>query len=255
MRLEIYSISLKKVRADVLLVTQGLAASRQQAQAMIMAGSVYRDAHTRVEKGGALVPAETRLELKGATNPYVSRGGLKLEGALEDLALQVTDMTCADFGASTGGFSDCLLQRGAKKVYAIDVGYGQLHHKLRQDPRVVALERINARYLKRDDLPEPMDLITIDASFIGLSKLLPAARELCKPDGYVLGMVKPQFEVGPQHLSKKGVVKNEQLRSQAIDKVIADAKTHRFVFKAKTDSRIKGPEGNQETFILLKASP
>jgi len=186
----------KKERVDVLLVQRGLAESRTKAQALVLAGQVVA-ADKRVDKPGALVPAEVELRLKGEALAYVSRGGLKLKGAIDRFRVDVRGKICADIGASTGGFTDCLLQEGAARVHAIDVGYGQLHEKLRGDPRVHSRERVNARYLTVEDLPEPVDVVVIDVSFISLSLVLPAVLPRLKPGGTLIALVKPQFEVGP----------------------------------------------------------
>jgi 23S rRNA (cytidine1920-2'-O)/16S rRNA (cytidine1409-2'-O)-methyltransferase len=246
-----------KVRADVLLTQRGLAPSRARAQALILAGKVFSGSR-RIDKSGETFDELAPLEVREPDHPYVSRGGVKLAGALDTLAYDPAGATAADFGASTGGFTDCLLQRGAAKVYAIDVGYGQLHHRLRQDHRVVVMERTNARHLKQGDLPEPIDLAVIDASFIGLEKLLPAAHALLKPDGEVLALVKPQFQVGQDKVGKGGVVRNPAHRREAIERLIADARNVGFHLIAQADSVLTGPKGNQETFILLrraKAAP
>lgn len=240
-----------KVRADVLLTDRGLVPSRARAQALILAGKVFA-AGRRVEKSGEALDQETPLEVREPDHPYVSRGGVKLAGALDAFDYAPADKTVADFGASTGGFTDCLLQRGAAKVFAIDVGYGQLHNKLRQDERVVVMERCNARHLKPADLPEPVDLVVIDASFIGLEKLLPAARSLLRSDGEVLALVKPQFQVGHGKVGKGGVVRDPAQRREAIENLLADAEQLGFELVAEADSVITGPKGNQETFIWLR---
>jgi 23S rRNA (cytidine1920-2'-O)/16S rRNA (cytidine1409-2'-O)-methyltransferase len=184
----------------------------------------------------------------------VSRGGVKLDGALDLLGYDPANKTAADFGASTGGFTDCLLSRGAKKVFAIDVGYGQLHNKLRQDGRVVVMERCNARHLKAGDLSEPIELVVIDASFIGLEKLLPAAHALLSDGGDVLALVKPQFQVGRDKVGKGGVVRDPALRREAIAALVTEAERLGFELVAEAESVITGPKGNQETFIWLRRS-
>lgn len=243
-----------KVRADVLLTQKGLAPSRARAQALILGGKVF-SADRRVEKSGQTLDEDAPLEVREPDHPYVSRGGVKLAGALEAFGYDPAGKTVADFGASTGGFTDCLLQRGATKSFAIDVGYGQLHNKLLQDPRVVVMERTNARHLKRGALPEEVDLVVIDASFIGLEKLLPAARALLKADGDILALVKPQFQVGQDKVGKGGVVRDPSLRSKATATVAADAGKLGFALVAEADCVITGPKGNQETFIWLRRSP
>jgi len=245
-----------KIRADVLLTQRGLAPTRSRAQALILAGKVY-SGERRVEKSGEGLEESASLEVREADHPFVSRGGVKLAGALDAFAYDPEGLRVADFGASTGGFTDCLIQRGASKVYAIDVGYGQLHDKLRRDTRVVVMERTNARHLKHGDLPEAVDLVVIDASFIGLEKLLPSARALLEVGGHVIALVKPQFQVGRDHVGKGGVVRDVEARRQAIQGIVAVARALGFQLCAQADSVITGPKGNQETFILLRreASP
>ncbi|MEO0326866.1 MAG: TlyA family RNA methyltransferase [Myxococcota bacterium] len=242
-----------KARADVLLHERGLAESRAKAQALILAGVVYRGPgfEIRVEKAGDRLFRDEPLQVRGDRSPYVSRGGLKLEGALDAFGIDPTGWVLADFGASTGGFTDCLLQRGAERVYAIDVGYGQLHQKLRNDERVVVMERTNARHLRA--LPEPVDGIVVDASFIGLGKLLPAAAALLRPGGEVLAMVKPQFEVGAARVGKGGVVRDDALRMQATDGVARAAAELGLVERGRADAAISGPKGNREVFLWLAA--
>ena len=240
-----------KVRADVLLTQRGLATSRARAQALILAGKVFTGGR-RVEKSGERLDEKGPLEVREPDHPYVSRGGVKLAGSLDAFEYDPAGKTVADFGASTGGFTDCLLQRGAAKVFAIDVGYGQLHNKLRQDDRVVVMERTNARHLKAGDLPEALDLVVIDASFIGLEKLLPAAHALLRTGGEVLALVKPQFQVGQDKVGKGGVVRDPELRRGAVANLVADAEKLGFELVAEADSVITGPKGNQETFIWLR---
>ena len=243
-----------RARADLLLTRRGLAPSRTRAQALILAGKVYTG-ERRVEKSGELLDEDAPLEVRAPDHPFVSRGGVKLAGALDAFGYEPDGRVAADFGASTGGFTDCLLQRGASRVFAIDVGYGQLHDKLRRDDRVVVMERVNARHLEAGDLPELLDLVVIDASFIGLGKLLPAARALLKPGGQVIALVKPQFEVGRDKVSKSGVVRDEEARAEAIRATIAAAEKLGFELRAQADCVIKGPKGNQETFIRLESPP
>ncbi|HET6415286.1 MAG TPA: TlyA family RNA methyltransferase [Polyangiales bacterium] len=240
-----------KVRADVLLTQRGLVPSRARGQALILAGKVF-SGDRRVEKSGEALDEDAPIEVREPDHPYVSRGGVKLDGALDLFAYDPANKTAADFGASTGGFTDCLLRRGASKVFAIDVGYGQLHNKLRQDERVVAMERCNARHLKAGDLPEPIELIVIDASFIGLEKLLPAAHALLPVGGDVLALVKPQFQVGRDKVGKGGVVRDAALRREAIATLVTEAERLGFELVAEADSVITGPKGNQETFIWLR---
>lgn len=240
-----------KNRVDVLLVERGLAPTRARAQALVLAGKVF-SGERRVEKAGDRLPEEAELEVRGEELPYVSRGGVKLAGALDAFALDPAGLVVADFGASTGGFSDCLLQRGAARIYAIDVGYGQLHPKLRSDARVVVMERTNARHLEAGSLPEVLDLVVIDASFISLGKLLPAAKALLRSEGEVVAMVKPQFEVGRERLGKGGVVRDASDRLDAIDSVSRSAAELGFVEIARADATIKGPKGNHEAFLRLR---
>ena len=235
----------------MLLTQRGLAPSRARAQALILAGKVFSGGR-RVDKSGETLDEAAPLAVREPDHPYVSRGGVKLEGALDAFEYDPAGKTIADFGASTGGFTDCLLQRGATKVFAIDVGYGQLHNRLRQDDRVVLMERSNARYLKRGDLPEVLDLVVIDASFIGLEKLLPAAHALLRTTGEVLALVKPQFQVGQDKVGKGGVVRDPELRREAIANLVTDAARLGFELVAEADSVIAGPKGNQETFIWLR---
>ncbi len=244
--------SVPRIRADILLAERGLAPSRTRAQALILAGRVF-SGERRVEKAGDKLAPDAPLEVRGEPLPYVSRGGLKLAGALDAFGYDPAALLCADFGASTGGFTDCLLQRGAARVYAIDVGYGQLHDKLRRDPRVVVMERTNARHLT--GLPEPVDLVVIDASFIGLAKLLPAARAVLRPGGEVIAMVKPQFEVGRGRVGKGGVVRDPELRRSAIDAVAQAAEALGLRERGRADAPIRGPKGNHEAFLWLRHAP
>ncbi len=241
----------KKQRADLLLVSRSLAPSRERARAFILAGKVF-SGQRRIDKAGDTLAADAPLEVRGEDHPYVSRGGVKLAGALLAFGFDPSGLVAADFGASTGGFTDCLLSRGAARVYAIDVGYGQLHDKLRRDPRVIVMERCNARHLSPSDLPEVLDLVVIDASFIGLGKLLPAAALLLRPAGEVLALVKPQFEVGRGAVGKGGVVRDEVARQAAIARVINEAEVLGFACLAQADAVIAGPEGNQEHFVYLR---
>ena len=242
----------RKQRLDVLVVERGLAESRTRAQALILAGQVIVG-DQRVDKPGALVPEDAELRLKGEVLPYVSRGGLKLKAALDHFRIDVCGKTCADIGASTGGFTDCLLQEGAARVYAIDVGYGQLHDRLRSDPRVVVRERVNARYLGDEDLPEKVGVMVIDVSFISLRQVLPAVLRKLEAGGVVVALVKPQFEVGRERVAKGGVVRDADARAEAI-RAIAD-----FVADAGLrvlgviDSPIPGPAGNVEALLAARA--
>ena len=234
-----------KERLDVLLVSRNLAESRTKAQAIIMAGDVFVDGQ-RADKAGMDVPVEAEIEVRGSVCPYVSRGGWKLEKALRDFGVDPTGYVCSDSGASTGGFTDCLLQQGASKVFAIDVGYGQLAWKIRSDPRVVVMERTNIRYVTPEDLGEPLDLSVIDVSFISLKIVLPAVQKLLKPTGQVLCLIKPQFEAGKEKVGKKGVVRDPEVHKEVLDNFLALADELHFTVRDVTFSPVKGPEGNIE---------
>lgn len=240
-----------KQRLDALMVTRGLVPDVIQAQALIMAGRVYA-AGQKADKAGEDYKADTPIEVRGGPLRYVSRGGLKLEKALAVFPLNLTDAVCCDFGASTGGFTDCMLQNGAKKVFAFDVGYGQLAWSLRQDGRVVSRERTNVRHLAPADVGEPIDFISIDVSFISLALVLPAAWALLKPGGAVVCLIKPQFEAGRDQVGKKGVVSDQGVHLAVIEKVIACAQTLEFNVKGLSFSPVKGPEGNIEYLLYLK---
>jgi len=242
-----------KVRLDQLLLSRGLAPSRARAQAVILAGDVYV-AGDRVDKAGALVAADALVELRAVGRPYVSRGGLKLAGALDAFQLDVRGLRCLDLGASTGGFTDCLLQRGAARVVAVDVGYGQLAHKLRVDPRVVVLERTNARTLQPGDIGGPADLTVVDASFISLAKLMPAIARCTRAGGELVALIKPQFEVGREVASRgKGVVRDEAARARAIASAVEDVRALGFEILAQCDSSLLGPKGNREAFVRARS--
>lgn len=234
-----------KKRLDLLLTEQGLAETRAKAQALIMSGQVYVDGQ-KADKAGAAFPATARIAVRGSACPYVSRGGLKLAKALRDFGVDPTGFVCSDSGASTGGFTDCLLQHGAKKVFAIDVGYGQLAWSIRSDPRVVTMERTNIRYVKPEDLGEPLDLSVVDVSFISLKIVLPAIRALLKPTGQVLCLIKPQFEAGKDLVGKKGVVREPAVHKMVLDAFVELAKSLEFTILGLTFSPVKGPEGNIE---------
>jgi 23S rRNA (cytidine1920-2'-O)/16S rRNA (cytidine1409-2'-O)-methyltransferase len=239
----------KKERLDVLVVERGLAESRTKAQALILAGQVVV-ADQRVDKPGALVLVDAELRLKGEVLPYVSRGGLKLKAAMDRFSLDVTGRVGADIGASTGGFTDCLLQHGAVRVHAIDVGYGQLHEKLRVDPRVRSRERVNARYLTEEDLPEKVGVVVIDVSFISLTQVLPSVLPHLAPGGLLVALVKPQFEVGPDRVGKGGVVRDAQARQDAIDSVTAFVREQGLSVRGVMDSPVPGPAGNVEALLV-----
>ncbi|CAN5706696.1 TlyA family rRNA (cytidine-2'-O)-methyltransferase [soil metagenome] len=238
-----------KLRADVRLVELGLADTRTKAQALILAGSVYLG-EARIDKAGALVASDAALVVRGDKRKYVSRGGDKLEGALIDLAVDVHGLRCLDLGASTGGFTDCLLQRGAVAVAAVDVGYGQLADKLRHDSRVLVLERTNGRSLEPDAIGGAVDLTVVDASFIGLGKLVDAIARCTKSGGALVALVKPQFEVGREIAAKtRGVVRDEAIRTGAIDGVAQEVLAAGFELVGRADSRVLGPKGNREAFL------
>ena len=234
-----------KKRLDVLLVEQGYADSRTKAQAIIMSGQVYVDGQ-KADKPGMSFDETLPLEVRGAACPYVSRGGLKLEKALRDFGVDHTGFVCSDSGASTGGFTDCLLQQGASKVFAIDVGYGQLDWKIRSDPRVVVMERTNVRYVTPEQLGEPLDLSVIDVSFISLKIVLPVIKTFLKPTGQVLCLIKPQFEAGKDKVGKKGVVRDPQTHKEVLDNFVELANELEFKILGLTFSPVKGPEGNIE---------
>ena len=235
-----------KKRLDVLLTEQGYAESRSKAQAIIMAGNVYVNGQ-KADKPGVSYEDTVQLEVRGQSCPYVSRGGLKLEKALRDFGVKPEGFVCSDSGASTGGFTDCLLQQGAKKVFAIDVGYGQLDWKIRSDARVVVMERTNIRYVTPEDLGEPLDLSVVDVSFISLKIVLPAIKNLLKPgQGQVLCLIKPQFEAGKEKVGKKGVVREPETHREVLDNFVALAKELEFTILGLTFSPVKGPEGNIE---------
>lgn len=242
-----------KKRLDVALVDKGLCQSRQKAQAAIMAGLVLVDGQ-KVTKAGAPVEEDSLLEVKGPAIPYVSRGGLKLEKAMKLWNIDLTGKICADIGASTGGFSDCMLQCGAAKVYAVDTGYGKLDWKIRTDPRVVALERTNARYLTHEQIPEALDFASVDVSFISLRLILPALRGVLAPQGEVVCLVKPQFEAGRENVGKKGVVRDPKVHLEVLENFLTHAADNSFAVKALTFSPIKGPEGNIEYLGHLVSS-
>ena len=234
-----------KKRLDVLLTEQGYADTRSKAQAIIMAGQVYVDGQ-KADKPGISYEENVKIEVRGETCPYVSRGGLKLEKALRDFGVKPDGYVCSDSGASTGGFTDCLLQQGASKVFAIDVGYGQLDWKIRSDPRVVVMERTNIRFVTPEDLGEPLDLSVIDVSFISLKIVLPAIKALLKSTGQVLCLIKPQFEAGREKVGKKGVVREPETHKEVLDNFVALANELNFTILGLTFSPVKGPEGNIE---------
>ena len=240
----------KKLRLDVLLVEKGLQESRQKAQATIMSGQVFVDGQ-RVDKPGAPVAEDAEIEVKGGLR-YVSRGGLKLEKAMALWPVHLEDAVCMDIGASTGGFTDCMLQNGAAKVYAVDVGYGQLAWKLRSDPRVVCLERTNARYLSHEQIPEEPDFSSVDVSFISLKLILPAIAGVLRDGGQVVCLIKPQFEAGKEKVGKKGVVRDPAVHREVLEHFLEHAKENNFTVIDMTYSPIRGPEGNIEYLGFLR---
>jgi len=239
-----------KQRIDKLLVERGLAETRQRAQALIMAGQVLVN-ERKVEKPGAMVSAEAAVRLLGGPLRYASRGGLKLEGALDTFGIRVEGEVCLDIGASTGGFTDCLLQRGAARVYAVDVGAGQLDWRLRNDARVVLREKLNARYLSPEDIGEPVDFVCVDVSFISATLIVPRLPAVMKPGGEAVVLVKPQFEAGRGQVGKGGVVRDPELQARAVEKVRAAARAAGLRPAGVVPSPIAGMEGNQEFLLHL----
>lgn len=242
-----------KVRLDVLLVNKGFFESRTRAQAEVMAGNVLVN-EIKVDKPGTLFTEDVTVRLLGNQLPYVSRGGLKLEKALKVFQISVKDKIVADIGASTGGFTDCALQNGAKKVFAVDVGYGQLAWKLRQDERVINLERTNVRYLDVSILGELVDIVTIDVAFISLALVLPTVFKIVKDDGFVIALIKPQFEAGKENVGKKGVVRDINVHKEVVTNVVGLAKNLGFGIAGLDFSPIRGPEGNIEYLLWLTKS-
>jgi len=238
-------------RLDKLLVDRGIVQSRERARAMIMAGKVTVEGK-RIDKPGVQVNDEARIQLQGGDSSYVSRGGEKMEGALKAFGIDPKGMVVMDVGASTGGFADCILQKGAEKVYAVDVGYGQLAWKLQKDARVVNLERRNIRYLRRDEVEEEIDLILIDTSFISIEKFLPHLLGFLKKGGAILGLLKPQFEVGRGEVGKGGVVRDKALHEKVIDRISQFSRGLGLKILGVAESPLLGPKGNKEFFIYLK---
>ena len=243
-----------KKRLDLLLTERNLAPSREKAKALIMAGIVYVNGQ-KEDKAGASFPEEALIEVRGNTLKYVSRGGLKLEKAVAEFGVKPEGKVCMDVGASTGGFTDCMLQNGAVKVYAVDVGHGQLDWKLRNDPRVVCLEKTNIRYTTREQVPEEIALSSIDVSFISLSKVLPAVKSLLAADGEVVALIKPQFEAGREQVGKHGVVRDPAVHCSVIRAAAEYAAQNGFTVRGLTYSPIRGPEGNIEYLYDLSADP
>lgn len=245
----------EKIRLDNLLVQKGITESREKAKALIMAGQIYIE-NQKCDKAGMMVDAEnTKIELRGETLKYVSRGGLKLEKAMKQFPIELQDKVCMDIGASTGGFTDCMLQNGAKKVFAVDVGYGQFAWKLRNDERVVNMERTNIRYVTEEQIGEKLDFASIDVSFISLKLVLPVAKTLLKDDGEIVALIKPQFEAGREQVGKKGVVKDPKVHLLVVKGIVEFSENSGFSVKGISYSPIKGPEGNIEYLIYLKNEP
>ena len=243
-----------KRRLDVALTELGLAESRQKAQALIMAGEVYVNEQKQL-KAGAQVGDAYQIQVRGRALPYVSRGGLKLETAMELWPIRLEGAVCADIGASTGGFTDCMLQNGARRVYAVDVGYNQLDWRLRTDPRVVCMERTNARYLTAEQIPEPLDFFSVDVSFISLNLIFPAVRPLMKEGGEGVCLIKPKFEAGKDKVGKKGVVRDASVHLEVLEHFLEHAAHGGFAVKDITFSPIRGPEGNIEYLGYLSTQP
>ena len=240
-----------KERLDVLLVQRGLAPSREKAKVMIMEGNVFV-AGQREDKAGTSFDEKVEIEVRGNTLKYVSRGGLKLEKAMANFGISLDGKICMDIGACTGGFIDCMLQNGAKKVYSVDVGYGQFAWKLRQDERVVCMEKTNIRYVTPEDIDDVLDFASVDVSFISLTKVLPAAKELLTEHGEMVCLIKPQFEAGKEKVGKKGVVRDPKVHEEVIEKVISFAQEIGFGVKNLEFSPIKGPEGNIEYLVYIQ---
>ncbi len=241
---------IKKERLDILLVQRGLAPSREKAKAIIMSGIVYVDGN-KEDKAGTTFPKNIDIQVKGNTLKYVSRGGLKLEKAMNEFGVRLSDFVCMDVGSSTGGFTDCMLQNGATKVYAVDVGHGQLDWKLRNDERVVCMEKTNIRYVTPEDIDDKLDFSSIDVSFISLTKVLLPVKELLKDTGRIVCLIKPQFEAGREKVGKKGVVRDKKVHTEVIDMVISYAKSIELYPLMLDFSPVKGPEGNIEYLLYL----
>lgn len=241
----------EKKRLDVLVQELGFAESREKAKALIMAGQVYAD-NQKADKPGSVYKETVKIEVRGSVMPFVSRGGLKLQKAMQSFPISLREKICMDIGASTGGFTDCMLQRGAKKVYAVDVGYGQLAWKLRTDVRVVNMERTNIRYVTSEQVPDLLDFVSVDVSFISLKLVLPVAFSLMAEGGEAVCLIKPQFEAGREKVGKKGVVRDKAVHSEVIEKVLGYAVAAGFQALGLDFSPVKGPEGNIEYLVYLK---
>ncbi len=244
---------IEKKRLDCLIFERGLAESREKAKVMIMMGNVYID-NQKSDKPGTMLPTDTKIDIRGETMPYVSRGGLKLEKAVKVFPISLKDKITMDIGASTGGFTDCMLQKGAKKVYSIDVGYGQLAWKLRTDSRVINLERTNVRYLTAEQVPDLIDFFSVDVSFISLCLVLPVARKFMKDDAQAVCLIKPQFEAGKGKVGKKGVVREPSIHMEVIEKICQFVLKNGYSILGLTFSPVKGPEGNIEYLLYLQKS-
>lgn len=240
-----------KERLDRMLMQKGLVSSRERAKALIMEGHVLVN-NIPVTKAGALIRDEDMISLKGTESPYVSRGGIKLEAALKHFGIDVNGSTAMDVGASTGGFTDCMLKMGAKRVYSIDVGYGQFDWQLRHDPRVILLERTNIRYLERQGIPEGIDIAAVDVSFISLTKVIPKITEFLKPEGVIIALLKPQFEVGKGEVGKGGIVREEEKRLLALESVSHELERAGIEAQGVMQSPIKGQKGNIEYLLYLR---
>lgn len=240
-----------RIRLDKLLVESGISPTRERAKALIMSGSVLVG-ESSIDKAGTLVSADAEITIKGQDNPYVSRGGLKLKGAFEKFGIDVKDLVAFDIGVSTGGFTDCLLQEGARKVYAIDVGYGQLAWKLRQDKRVVVFERSNIRYFSGEGIEDEIDIVTIDVSFISLKLVIPVVVKLIPEDAVILALVKPQFEAGRGEVGKKGVVRDPAVHKRVVDGIVEFARGLNLEIIGTCESPVTGPAGNKEFFIYAR---
>jgi 23S rRNA (cytidine1920-2'-O)/16S rRNA (cytidine1409-2'-O)-methyltransferase len=245
------NLSGRKIRLDKLLVDRGIASSRERARALILSGIVLVEGN-RIDKAGAALDPDVPITLKGEDNPYVSRGGLKLKGALEHFGIRTSGKNVLDVGASTGGFTDCLLMEGARKVYAVDVGYGQLAWKLRTDCRVVNIERTNIRYYSGQHIQEEIDLVTVDASFISLKLILPAVLRYIKEGGAILALIKPQFEAGRHEVGKKGVVRDESVHRKVVEEMVNFCGELNLDVIGTCESPLLGPAGNREFFIYAK---
>ncbi len=240
-----------RIRLDKLLVERGISPTRERAKALIMSGSVVVG-ESSIDKAGTLVSADAEITIKGQDNPYVSRGGLKLKGAFEKFGINVKDLVAFDIGVSTGGFTDCLLQEGARKVYAIDVGYGQLAWKLRQDERVVIFERTNIRYFSGEGIEDEINIVTVDVSFISLKLVMPVVVKLIPEAAVILALVKPQFEVGKGEVGKKGVVRDPAIHKRVVDEIAEFARGLNFEIMGTCESPITGPAGNKEFFLYAR---